>query len=114
MRIGNYNTFEVASVVDSSEVGDLNEFGVKSSVMPGCVIGNSCYINPTVQVPAKSRLASFSVYVEPGVIAMDSQLREEAKRNQVREICMILSESIPQHLKTQIKDVNGVWQPIEP
>ena len=32
MRIGNYNSFEVGCLVESSEVGDMNEFGVKSSV----------------------------------------------------------------------------------
>ena len=48
MTIGNYNTFEVGCYLESSEVGDMNDFGVKCSVMAGCVIGNGCTINPLV------------------------------------------------------------------
>ena len=33
MRIGSYNSFEVGCVIESSEIGDMNEFGVKSSVL---------------------------------------------------------------------------------
>lgn len=29
MKIGNYNLFEVSAQVYSSDIGDLNEFGVK-------------------------------------------------------------------------------------
>ena len=56
MRIGSYNSFEVGCVVESSDVGDMNEFGVKSMIGPGSVIQNGCFINPMVQVPAKSKV----------------------------------------------------------
>lgn len=36
MKIGSYNSFEVGCLVESSEVGDMNEFGVKSGVSSGC------------------------------------------------------------------------------
>lgn len=42
MRIGSYNTFEVGSYVEASDIGDMNDFGVKSSVLRGCTIANSC------------------------------------------------------------------------
>ena len=48
MRIGSYNSFEVGCLVESSEVGDMNEFGVKSVVSAGCQISNGCFINPMV------------------------------------------------------------------
>jgi len=32
----------------------------------------------------------------------------------MKDISANLAESIPQHLKTQVKDANGVWQPVEP
>ena len=38
MRIGSFNSFEVGCVVESSDVGDMNEFGVKSMIGPGSVI----------------------------------------------------------------------------
>ena len=36
MRIGSYNTFEVSCYIESSDIGDMNDFGVKSSVLKGC------------------------------------------------------------------------------
>lgn len=71
MRIGSYNTFEVYSYVESSEIGDMNDFGVKASVLKGCTIQNSCQFNPLVQVPARTNVASYSVYIEAGIIGRD-------------------------------------------
>ena len=48
MRIGNYNLFEVGCAVESAEIGDMNEFGVKAMVSAGAVIPTCCVINPTV------------------------------------------------------------------
>ena len=48
MRIGNYNLFEVGCAIESAEIGDMNEFGVKCTVAAGCQITNCCVINPTV------------------------------------------------------------------
>ena len=69
MRIGSYNTFEVGCYIESSDIGDMNEFGVKSFVYAGSLIGNGCFINPCVQVPAKSKVPSHSVYIDAGVIS---------------------------------------------
>ena len=114
MRIGSYNTFEVGSYVECSDIGDMNDFGVKSSVLKGCTIQNSCQFNPLVQVPARSKVASYSVYIEAGNVARDEQPREEAKKNQVKEISQVLAGSMPQYLKTQEKDAKGNWIAIEP
>lgn len=35
MRIGSYNLFEVGAIIESTDIGDLNEFGVKSAVLAG-------------------------------------------------------------------------------
>jgi hypothetical protein len=48
MRIGSYNLFEVGAVIESTDIGDLNEFGVKSVVMAGSLVGNSCQVNALV------------------------------------------------------------------
>ena len=95
MRIGNYNTFEVGSYLENSNVGDMNEFGVKCYIQQGTNIGNGCYINPMVRVPAKSQVASHSVYIDEGVIAQDNELRTENHKQQCKEIAAILSETIP-------------------
>ena len=71
MRIGSYNTFEVFCYVDTSEIGDMNDFGVKSVVMAGCIVGNGCTINPLVQIPRKTKVESHSVYIDQGVTTMD-------------------------------------------
>ena len=42
MYIGNFNVFEVGAQVDSSDIGDLNEFQHKSTVLEGCKIENYC------------------------------------------------------------------------
>ena len=51
MRIGSYNLFEVGAVIESTDIGDLNEFGVKSVVMAGSLVGSCCQVNALVQVP---------------------------------------------------------------
>lgn len=47
MKIGSYNLFEVGTQINSTDVGDLNEFGVKCVVPPGSQIGNCCTVTPT-------------------------------------------------------------------
>jgi dynactin-6 len=42
MHIGSYNFFEVHSSLDSTDVGDLNEFQFRSVVQDGCRIENFC------------------------------------------------------------------------
>lgn len=74
---------------------------------------NGCIVNPLVQVPAKSKVPSTTVYIDMGVTALDQQPREEGKKNNVKEICSILSDCMPQHLKTQVKDANGKWQQVD-
>lgn len=71
MRIGSYNSFEVGCLVESSDVGDMNEFGVKSCVSAGCTITNGCFINPMVTVPAKSKVQPHSVYIDVGIVQFD-------------------------------------------
>lgn len=96
MRIGNYNLFEVGCAVESAEIGDMNEFGVKAMVSAGAVIPTCCVINPTVQVPAKLKLQPNSVFIEIGVMATDQQFQSEAsKKSHMRDISANLAESIP-------------------
>ena len=71
MRIGSFNSFEVGCAVESSDVGDMNEFGVKSMIGPGSTIQNGCFINPMVQVPAKSKVQPHSVFIDTGIIVID-------------------------------------------
>ena len=43
LKIGSYNMFEVGTVIDSAvEIGDMNEFGVKSVVPEGAKIESFC------------------------------------------------------------------------
>ena len=42
MYIGNFNVFEVGCTIDSSDIGNFNEFQFKSAVNEGCTIGDNC------------------------------------------------------------------------
>lgn len=95
MKIGSYNTFEVGCYIDTSEIGDMNEFGVKSSVLAGSLIGNGCTVNPLVQVPKKSRVENNSVFIDQGVISIDNQPRQESKKQQMKEVSLLLSSTLP-------------------
>ena len=66
MRIGSFNFFEVHSQLDSTDVGDMNEFQFKSVVQDGCKIEDFCQINACVTVPRGSHLPSYSVAYEDG------------------------------------------------
>lgn len=96
MRIGSYNLFEVGCAVESSDVGDMNEFGVKSVVLGGSTISNCCVINPTVQVPAKMKLQPNSVFIEIGFVTTDQLCQSESsKKSHMKDISANLAESIP-------------------
>ncbi len=96
MRVGSYNLFEVGCAVESTEIGDMNEFGVKSVVQGGSVVTNCCFINPTVTVPAKSKVAPNTIHIDVGVIATDQQFQSESsKKSHMRDISANLAESIP-------------------
>jgi len=91
MKIGAYNVIECGAQINSSDVGDLNEFGVKCQVPPGCQIGNCCTIAPTLTLPSQTRLPSYSVYYKEGQIRKDMQPREEARRQNVKEMSQALT-----------------------
>lgn len=96
MRIGNFNMFEVYSAIDSTQVGDMNEFGVRSSVGPASVIGDYCVINPTVVIPAKSKVLDHSVYIDVGVVCQgETSIDRKNKESHIKEISTLLQESIP-------------------
>lgn len=80
MKIGNYNIFECGAQVSTTDIGDLNEFGVKCSVPPGCQIGSCCTITPMLALPSATRLQNYNVYYKDGSIRKDMQPREEVKR----------------------------------
>ena len=81
MRIGSYNVFEVYSVVESSDIGDLNEFQVRSIVQEGCKIENFCQVSACMAVPSGTHLPTYSVvYDEKGNTRLNTGFTEDAKR----------------------------------
>jgi carbonic anhydrase/acetyltransferase-like protein (isoleucine patch superfamily) len=64
MRIGRYNFFEVGCAVDSSDVGDMNEFQFKSIVSEGSKVESFCQITAGVTVPKNTYLKNYSVVYE--------------------------------------------------
>lgn len=80
MKIGSYNLFEVGAQVYSSDIGDLNEFGVKCQIPSGSQIGNCCTVSPMLTLPLGIRMPSYSVYFKDGNIRKDMQPREDARK----------------------------------
>jgi len=100
MRIGNYNMFEVGASLDSSDVGDLNEFGIKSTIMRGCTIGINCKINPYVTLGSTSqrvKLESNSVVVSNGFIRIDSEPLLDTKKQGMKEMSAALAALLPKN-----------------
>ena len=97
MTIGNFNVFEVYAQVDSSDIGDLNEFQHKSVVMDGCTVNNYCQINPCVTVPKGTNLESYSVAYEEGKVRKNMEPNEEAKKLSIKELCSFLSVQLPKY-----------------
>ena len=100
MTIGSYNFFEVHSQLDSTDVGDMNEFQFKCMVQDGCKIDNFCQINACVTVPRGTHLPNYSVvYEDGGRIRENLDFNEDAKRSTVKELCTFLLEQLPKHNK---------------
>ena len=53
MVIGSYNIFEVGSKIDSSNIGDINTFEVRSCLEANCELKNNCTIGSTAKLPPK-------------------------------------------------------------
>ena len=92
MHIGSYNVFEVGAQVDSSDIGDLNEFQHKCLIKDSCRVENYCQINPCVTVPQNSQLDSYSVVYDDGKNRKNLEPNEEAKKLSIKELCAFLLE----------------------
>jgi dynactin-6 len=114
MRIGNYNMFEVGAQIDSTDIGDLNEFGVKSQIQRGCTIGSHCKINPTVIVPQRTKLESNSVVIGNGFIRIDTEPLLDIKKTQMKEMSAALSSLLPKHNSMRTIGPGGVLSMDEP
>ena len=86
MKIGKYNFFEVGALVDSTDIGEMNEFQFK------CVVADSkiesfCQINACVTVPKNSYLQNYSVvYDDGGKIRINEEFNEDVKKMSMREL----------------------------
>mmetsp|Transcript_41568 Transcript_41568/g.39966 ORF Transcript_41568/g.39966 Transcript_41568/m.39966 type:complete len:104 (+) Transcript_41568:278-589(+) len=95
MYIGSFNVFEVQAYLDSSDVGDLNEFQHKSAVLDSCNVKNQCQINPCVTVPRHTTLSNCSVVYDDGKIRKNLEPNEEAKKVSIKELCHFLAVQLP-------------------
>ena len=91
MHIGSYNIFEAASVVSSSEIGDMNEFNNKAFVEDNCKIGNLCTIGPKVTLPSGTKLNHNSTVYEDSRIMINEELTAEMRKPKIKELSQILA-----------------------
>ena len=87
MYIGNFNVFEVGCSIDSSDIGNFNEFQLKSTVQEGCTIGDNCQINPCVVIPKRTKLESQTVAYDDGKYRKNTETNEEANKIKIKELC---------------------------
>jgi hypothetical protein len=88
MRIGRYNFFEVGCAVDSSDVGDMNEFQFKSIVSEGSKVESFCQITAGVTVPKNTYLKNYSVvYEDGGKVRLNEEFNEDMKMLTIKELC---------------------------
>ncbi len=88
MKIGRYNFFEVASAVDSVDIGDMNEFQFKSIVNEGSKVESFCQITAGVTVPKNTYLKNYSVvYDDGGKIRLNEEFSEDQKKSTMKELC---------------------------
>ena len=113
MKIGNYNMFEVGSTIDSTDIGDLNEFGVKSTVARGCTILNDCKLNPLVSLPERTKLASHSIVIKDGFVRVNTEPLVDTKKNHMKEMSSTLAGLLVKHSSVRKVDSNGILGPEE-
>ena len=100
MKIGRYNFFEVASAVDSCDIGDMNEFQFKSIVSEGSKVESFCQINPFVTVPKNTHLKNYSVvYDDGGKLRMNEDFNEDQKKLSMKELTQFLAVHLSKHNK---------------
>lgn len=86
MRIGSYNVFEHGASINSTDIGDGNEFGINCKVSGGCLIGHSCVVAPTVIVPAGTKVSSFSVCLGEGRTRKNLQPKDAQHKYDVKQM----------------------------
>ena len=106
--------FEVGATVDSTDIGDLNEFGVKSTVQRGCTINTDCKLNPLVTLPERTKLPSHSVVIRDGFIRTNTEPLQDTKKNHMKEMSTTLAGLLVKHSTQRKLDANGVLGPEEP
>jgi len=113
MKIGNYNMFEVGCTIDSTDIDDLNEFGVKCTVARGCNIKSNCKLNPLVNLGEGTRLPMHSIVISDGFIRTNTEPLMDTKKNHMKDMSTTLAGLLPKNSNTHKVDVNGILRPEE-
>ncbi len=89
-------------MVESTDIGDLNEFQARAVVQDGCKIENFCTINACVTLSRGTHLPSNTVvYDDGGKMLVNTELNEEAKKQTVKELCHDLLTHLPNYNKAR-------------
>ena len=113
MKIGNYNMFEVGCTIDSTDIGDLNEFGVKSNVSRGCTIQTDCKLNPLVTLPERTKLPSHSIVISDGFIRTNTEPLMDTKKTHIKDMSSTLAGLLVKQNTTRKVGADGVLGPEE-
>ncbi len=93
--------FEVGTVIDSvQEIGDMNEFGVRSVVGEGSKVESFCQINAGVSVAKGTKVESYSVvYEDGGKMLKNEEFNIEERRKLMKDLTAYLLEVLPKSNK---------------
>jgi dynactin-6 len=96
MHIGNYNVFEVGSVVHNSSVGSYNSFEHRSEIREGSV-GSCCIMAAGVSLPSGTVVPDRQVVFGEGMSRPNSDMQEENHRMHVRALAEVLAVCLPKY-----------------
>ncbi|KRW99741.1 Trimeric LpxA-like protein [Pseudocohnilembus persalinus] len=101
MYIGNYNLFEVDSKINSSNIGDFNQFEPRCILERNCEIKNGCTIGATVQIPSNSKFNNNTKIHWPEKLGKDQNFDEESHKQGIISLYESLATILPQYQKIQ-------------
>mmetsp|Transcript_7591 Transcript_7591/g.8288 ORF Transcript_7591/g.8288 Transcript_7591/m.8288 type:complete len:165 (+) Transcript_7591:31-525(+) len=97
MNIGNYNHFQVGSSISSCEIGDLNEFLLKSKVESGAKIGNGCIIAAGVTLERDSKLEDHTVVNGLNDRRIRSDMNVDATKSNMKCMVEVLAKQLAKY-----------------
>ena len=97
MQIGNYNLFEVGTIIENSEIGNSNAFQHRAHIEPGCIVENACVITEGVTVSSGSRVPSEMVVHNYGRMRGLTIVQEDMTKHNMKQLSEVLGAQLAKY-----------------